>query len=360
MAASAAVLALSCSESDSVEPVVVGDDVEEPSGPQVPPEATHAILISCDGLRPDAVEILGEEKLPNLFRLMKEGASTKNARTDKTHTVTLPNHTSMVTGRPVEGEAGHKWTSNGTPKLGQMLHRNKGSYLRSMFGVAHDHGLRTALFSSKTKFLLYDRSYDAKNGKEDEIGEDDGRDKLDEFVFEEDIEILMGRFLDAMKKDPFHLSMLHLRDTDTAGHKSGWDLTEGSPYMKAAMHIDGVIGKLMTQIDSDERLRGKAAIVLTADHGGRMETKTHTKATEPFNYTIPFMVWGPGVAAGAELYEINTPNRKDPGSENPAMDAPGPAAIRNGDAGNLLLKMLSLPAIEGSTINAEQDLKAAP
>lgn len=320
----------------------------------------HVILISCDGLRPDAVEKLGAENLPHLFRLIHEGASTKNARTDKTHTVTLPNHTSMVTGRPVAGEAGHAWTENGTPGLGQMLHRNKKAYVRSMFGVAHDHGLRTCLFTSKPKFILYDRSYDERNGKPDEIGEDNGRDKIDTYVFEEDIEVLMERYLQAMAKAPFQLSMLHLRDTDVAGHASGWDLTMGSPYMKAAVRIDGVIGKLLEQLDSDARLAGKTSIILTADHGGRMETKTHLVATEPFNFTIPFMVWGAGVQAGADLYAINPTSRKDPGVENPAYEDPGLPPVRNGDSGNLALKLLGLPAIEGSSINAAQDLKVSP
>jgi len=324
------------------------------------PEPSYVILISCDGMRPDAVEKLGARQMPNLFRLMAEGASTGNARADKTHTITLPNHTSMITSRPVSGRAGHNWTDNGTPKLWETLHRNKGAYLRSMFGVAHDHGLRTALLSSKVKFLLYDRSYDGRNGKDDEVGDDDGRDKIDTYVLEDDIAELMARYIDAMREEPFQLSMLHLRDTDSAGHASGWDLTEGSPYMLAALRIDGVIGELLALLDSDGRLRGRTSIILTADHGGRMETKTHIKATERFNYTIPFMVWGPGVAAGAELYEINKPNRQDPGTENPAYDADGAPAIRNGDAGNLALRLLGLPPIEGSSINAAQDLKVAP
>ncbi|MGI9239207.1 MAG: alkaline phosphatase family protein [Verrucomicrobiales bacterium] len=317
----------------------------------------YVILISCDGLRPDAVEKLGADLMPNLYRLISEGASTQNARTDKTHTVTLPNHTSMVTGRPVGGEAGHNWTANGTPKLGQMLHRNKKSYLRSMFGVAHDHGLRTCLFSSKTKFVLYDRSYDERSGQPDKVGEDNGRDKIDQFVFEKDIEILMERYLKAMAEDPYQLSMLHLRDTDTAGHASGWDLSDGSAYMKAAIRIDGEVGKLLGLIDRDERFKGKTSIILTADHGGRMETKTHLAAKDWRNFTIPFIVWGPGVPAGAELYQINKKSRRDPGMENPEYDAEGAPPIRNGDAGNLALKLLSLPAIEGSSINAGQDLE---
>jgi hypothetical protein len=153
--------------------------------------------------------------------------------------------------------------------------------------------------------------------------------------------------------------MLHLRDTDTAGHKSGWDLTVGSPYMKAAMRIDGVIGQLLGMVDSDRRFKGKTSIIITSDHGGTMETKTHLNAGDPRNYTIPFMVWGPGVQAGAELYEINRGTRKDPGLENPDHGAGGHPPIRNGDAGNLVLKLLGLPAIGGSSINAAQDLKVA-
>ena len=97
-------------------------------------------------MRPDAIIALGPEKAPNLHRLITGGASTMNARTDADMTVTLPNHTAMVTGRGVKGDAGHGWTSNATPRIGQMLHRNRKAYLRSMFGVAHDRGLRTALF----------------------------------------------------------------------------------------------------------------------------------------------------------------------------------------------------------------------
>ena len=319
----------------------------------------NVIVISCDGMRPDAVEMLGSEKLPNLFRLMSEGASTDNARTDKTHTITLPNHAAMITGRPVAGKDGHAWVENGTPKLGETLHRNKGSYLRSMFGVAHDHGLRTGLFSSKTKFLIYDRSYDERAGKADEIGEDDGKDKIDSYVFEKDIELLIKQYLEEMKKDPFQLSLLHLRDPDTAGHKSGWDLKGGTPYMKALMRVDGVIGQLMELIDSDERFKGKTSIIVTADHGGRLSTKTHLKADDPRNYTIPFMVWGPEVKAGGDLYALNAESRKDPGTENPAFDAEGLQPIRNGSAGNLALSLLGLPAIDGSIINSDQDLKVA-
>ncbi|MDG2125722.1 MAG: alkaline phosphatase family protein, partial [Verrucomicrobiales bacterium] len=196
-------------------------------------KATHVILISCDGLRPDAVEFLGNQGAPNLHRLIDEGAHTHNARTDTDFTVTLPNHTAMITGRGVAGESGHNWIENGTPKLGMHLHKNKKAYLESMFDVAHDHGLRTALFASKVKFRLFDISYSEIWANPDTVDTDNGKDKIDSFVFIEETDALITQFLEAVEEDPFQLSMLHLRDTDTAGHAGGWDIREGSPYLLA-------------------------------------------------------------------------------------------------------------------------------
>src|SRR5688572_19063045 len=64
------------------------------------------LAISVDGLRPAAVRQLGRAGAPTLHRLIRQGAGTLNARTTLEETRTLPNHTTMVTGRPVARSSG--------------------------------------------------------------------------------------------------------------------------------------------------------------------------------------------------------------------------------------------------------------
>lgn len=317
--------------------------------------AEYVILISCDGMRPDAVTAFGAAHTPSFHRLRKEGAFTDNARTDIDHTTTLQNHTSMITGRPVTGETGHQWTDNGNPKLGQNLHRNRNQYLASVFDVAHDHGLKTALYGSKTKFSLYDLSYDGQRGAPDRTGPDNGRDKIDVCMVSGATISLVDKLVADLKGDqPPRFAMLHLSNPDSAGHDSGWNLkSKSGDYMKSIATVDGLIGRVLEAVESTERLRGRTAILVTADHGGRAGTKGHEQPKEPENFTIPFFVWGAGVAQGADLYAMNRGTRRDPGKTN---SGEGISPIRNGDAGNLALQLLGLPPIPGSVLNSAQDL----
>ncbi len=319
--------------------------------------AKYVIQVSVDGLGSSYLQaLLDRNELPTFKRLQAEGAYTHNARTDWDFTITLPNHTSMVTGRPVRDKAatpnaiaGHQWTINTDPGE-KTLHSNRHDYVASAFDVAHDHGLRTGMFASKSKFSLYDQSYDARNGAPDQTGEDNGRDKIDVYV-REGCEQMTDDFIEQMKADPFNYVFLHFADTDSAGHSKKW----GSPeYNEALRKIDGLLGKILAMIDSDERFRGKTALILSADHGGI--DFNHGFNTNPINYTIPFYVWGAGVKHTNDLYKLNTSSRVDPGSGRPDYLERTSQPIRNGDGGNLALKLLGLGPIPDSTINASQDL----
>lgn len=103
--------------------------------------------------------------------------------------------------------------------------------------------------------------------------------------------------------------------------------------------------KTIEAVESDERMKGKTALVVTADHGG-VDTG-HGNTSEPRNYTIPFIVTGPGIAEGVDLYDVTSGTRQRPGTGNPPYGAKI-TPIRNGDAGNLALSLLGFSPIPGS------------
>ena len=231
---------------------------------------------------------------------------------------------------------------------------NKGSYVASVFDVAHDNGLSTALYTSKSKFVVFDQSYDEVNGAEDVTGEDDGRDKIDRFVYDSDTGALVERFVQEMTDDPVRYAFVHLRDPDTAGHWRNWDTRSGTPYMGSVERIDLMIGRVFDLVESSPALAGNTVIILTSDHGGGGSWHNHGDAGSIQNYTIPFYVWGAGVER-MELYALNGSTRQHPGMGRPDYDAPV-QPIRNADAANLSLAHLGLPAVPGSTVNLAMDL----
>jgi hypothetical protein len=364
-----------------------------------PPAFDHAVLISVDGLRSDALLAQPPAALPAFARMLA-GASTLDARTDPDYTVTLPNHTCMLTGRPVLGTEGHGWVENDDAPEGMTLHKNKGAYVAGIFDVAHDRGVRTAIFAGKTKFSLYDASWSAENGAPDTVGEDQGRKKIDEYVFtEKTAEIADGIIRNLKTGGQRSLVFAHFAVTDLTAHAYGWDLTPGSRYLKALASIDQQLGRVLDAIGADESLRGHTAVVLTADHGGGAPFKSHDQIQMWVDYIIPFLVWTGDGEAKRDLYALNPRTRADPGLAKPRTAAaakidgsnggagatPGGGAtrgagaasgaestpgaspaktslppIRNGDAGNLIRALLGLPSVPGSTINAGQDLSVFP
>ena len=82
------------------------------------------------------------------------------------------------------------------------------------------------------------------------------------------------------------------------------------------------------------------------------------RRTNPAAARVPFIVWGPGVAAGTDLYALN-PQFTDPGSTVRGY-ATSAQPIRNSYAANLATKLLALPAVPGSRMDAGQTLTVFP
>ncbi|UCF05200.1 MAG: alkaline phosphatase family protein [bacterium] len=312
----------------------------------------YVIHISIDGLRPDAVTTLGPLNVPHFYRLRIEGAYTDNARTDYDFTNTLPNHTCMLTGRPVNGPEGHNVDFNSDTV--DTIEDAHGSYVAGVFDVLHDRGFGTAIYASKSKFALFDRSWNEVNGAPDTVGADNGRDKIDRYVYDSNTSTLTDTFLADMASGLYTYSFVHYRDPDATGHSYGWNSPE---YYDVVIAIDGYLGSIFYLVENDPVFLNKTAIILISDHGGH--GTGHSDPTLPANYTIPCYVWGPGIPAGADLYWLNPASRLDPGGGRPDYSAE-PQPIRNGGTSNLALGLLGLVAIPGSSIDDLQDLDVFP
>jgi hypothetical protein len=327
--------------------------------------ADYVIHISVDGLHPGHLQrVIDEGEAAHFKRLQTEGAWTANARTDFTHTVTLPNHTCMITARPTLQPAGmsgslyHGYTSNGLPRRGATLQTARrgapSEYIASVFDVVHDVGRSTALFASKDKFVIYDQSFNETAGAEHERG----RDKIDVYFNHDDPAPsysvgMHQRFLTEMAEKHFNYAFVHYRDTDTAGHALGWG---SGGYRQAIRTVDGYLADVFQLVEGDAVLAGRTAIIVTTDHGGIDFDHQDPKLAD--DYRIPVFVWGSGVQAG-NLYAFNTDVRSDPGEGRPDYNAPK-QPIRNGGTGNLALSLLGLGPVPGSLINAKQDLRVTP
>ncbi len=287
------------------------------------------LAISIDALNPAALSRLGPERAPALHRLMAEGAFTLNARTQVESTETLPNHTSMVTGRRVQASRGGHGVTWNVHRPGTTVQQAAGRDVSSVFTVAHTAG-STALFSAKEKFTIYERSWDADI---DRILIDEGDDRG-----------LMRAARSDLLQAGRELTFVHFGHADVVGHAAGF---MSPAYLDAVAQVDALVGRLLTAIETHPELAG-TVVILTADHGGK--GRNHKDPSSYANYRIPFVVWGPGVSQG-DLYAMN-PAYADPGRAR--VPYSGRQPIRNGDLANLALDLLGLAPVPDSKYDVRQ------
>ena len=305
------------------------------AGPDPSPSVTQVVVISLDGLTPRALTRLGEAGTPVLHRMMQDGASTLNARSAYEMTVTLPNHTSMVTGRQISrATGGHGVTWNDDRRVPLTVQRAARGPVESVFTSVEATGRETALFATKTKFSLWRRSWPSA---------------VDRYEIRDDADRVLTSsvrrdIIDADRAFTF----VHLGHTDVVGHTRGW---MSPAYLQAVRAADGYVGRILDAIASAGET-GETLVVLTADHGGR--GRDHSDAAVYDDYRIPFLVVGPGVPAATDLYDLN-PAYRDPGTGRPTyLQKRQP--IRNGAVANLVTDVLGIAAVPGSQVDALQDL----
>lgn len=306
------------------------------------------LAISVDGLNPDALTTLGRDGAPSFWRLIDEGSSTFNARSSYELTTTLPNHSGMMTGRPVSGPSGTSVTFN--TDNGGTLAAVHGDYVPGIFDVAHDRGIPTAILAEKDKFKFLARSWDVTNGAPDSTGPDDGRSKLD-IVHIAPSNKLVHDVTRTLTSGDARLVFWHIAAPDVAGHAYGW---LSSSYLAAVRDADRQLGFLLAALDADSFLRERTTILLTADHGGSFGLRHHDQQDLVANYRVPFIAWGRHVRPGGSLYAMN-PGRKDPGTSRPSYVGAQP--IRNFDLADAVLSLLGLPEIPGARASALEQVR---
>jgi predicted AlkP superfamily pyrophosphatase or phosphodiesterase len=234
------------------------------------PAIQRVLIISIDGLRPD---LALRADTPNLHAMLNDGSFTFWARTTA-ESVTLPSHTSMLTGvTPVRH--GIQWNSD-LP----LIHPVYPAY-PTLFELAKTAGYSTAMAAGKSKFINL-----AKPGTIDWCFIPDSEKTGDSDVTDQAITML---------KDPQpQVLFVHLPNVDTVGHAIGW----ATPEQLAAIHdADACVGRILYELD-DLKLHASTMIILTADHGGA--GRLHGP-DDPRSRHIPWLVTGPGIRKNLDL-----------------------------------------------------------
>jgi arylsulfatase A-like enzyme len=231
-----------------------------PSPTVVPPAPRRVVIISEDGMRPDA---LSPELTPRHIELMHEGATAKVAETIP-ESDTLPSHASMLSG--VGAQAHGLWWNSYQATRGHI-------HVPTVFSAAHERGLRTAMIVGKPKLL-----HIASPGTVDH--------------FERPSYLCAGvaraaaEYFTAQQPD---LLFVHFSDPDEYGHSDGWM----SPKYQAAVHAaDSCLATVLDAIDASS-VGSTTLVIVTADHGGH--GKRHSDGREAVDREIPWIVRGPGI-----------------------------------------------------------------
>lgn len=233
------------------------------------PRPARALILSIDGLRPEAIELT---PMRNLQALMKESAYSLVAQTIFPSS-TLPSHSSMLTGLCPD-KHGVDWNDY-IPNRGYA----KGA---DLFDLALASGLRTVMVVGKEKLR--------------QVTEPDSTDVF-EFINDRDV-VIAARVAELIPQG-FGLMFVHFPTPDWMGHEYGWLSSEQYSVLFRADEA------LQTILDALEQagLRQDTLIIVTADHGGHNTTHGSSRLED---MTIPWIVAGPGVLHLVLATDIST------------------------------------------------------
>ena len=236
--------------------------------------ADHVFIISFDGGKP---AVIAQSDMPVFKAMAAEGAHTWEAQTTMP-SITLPSHTSMLTG--VTPLKHHILWNDWKPEEGFVK-------VPTIFGLAKQHGLTSAMFVGKVKFkhLNVPGTVDTFVFPLPELPANTQDAEKSKVEAKPVAEAFAAALAGGLRPN---LCFIHFSDPDTIGHKYGWGSSE---QIEAFARCDGALKIVMNAI-SKAGLTDSSVVILTADHGGH--DKTHGLAI-PDDLNIPWIIWGKGV-----------------------------------------------------------------
>ena len=234
------------------------------------PRVKHVFIISFDQGNPDLIQ---RTEMPTFHNMATNGARTWEAYTI-VPPLTLPSHTSMLTGVGVQK---HQVLWNDyAPDKGLVK-------VPTIFSLAKERKLKTAMFVSKEKFAHLNLPG-----------------SIDTYVWpqpDDDAKSVAKAFAAEFGKSKPNLTFIHFRDPDTVGHATGAYSPE---KVQALKDCDDAL-KIIQDAVAAAGVLEQSVFILTADHGSH-DTKnkegkivgTHSDARSE-DVLIPWIAWGKGV-----------------------------------------------------------------
>jgi predicted AlkP superfamily pyrophosphatase or phosphodiesterase len=264
--------------------------------------AERVIIVSIDGLRPDAIDAAGAETLQ---RLIERGAYCATARSIRP-SVTLPSHTSMLSGLDPERHQVF-WNSY---RSGYLPHP-------TVFSVVAQCGGESAMLFSKDKFYFLanpkcvafvygppppDRAPPPEDYRDPDQQEMLLQRQRDAAMHPDERHTTAGDlarvFSSTWPAKPFAVTFLHFREADEQGHRWGWMSPE---YLEAIRRVDEALARVIATVENHGGF-GKTALIVTADHGGSgRDHYWFFMPAKPEHMTIPWICVGPGIPGGLKI-----------------------------------------------------------
>ena len=199
---------------------------------------------------------------------------------------------------------------------------------------------------------LYNRTWNT-NGGADDVGTDNGRAKIDGSSLTQTTPAWSRRLTPTC--DPaatVHLPSHRAAGRDRSSSRGSWV----EQYLAAVGSTDQLVGTVLATIAGQPALRRNTA--RPADGRPRRRRCLALDAERLHNMRVPFMVWGPGVAAGRGSVQPQPQPSAAPATPDPTTPAHSPSATATSPTSSLT--SLTCRRFRNSQFDADGELTVFP